>query len=143
MRKTFEFRPESRRGRKPEGTSAAGRFIAYLSIAQSLYYAITSLWSLLSVGTFQRITGPKTDVWLVKTVGVLVGAIGLALGVAGLRREKTPEIGLLGAASAAGLAGIDAYYAGRRRISAVYLLDAVAEVVLLALWLYALVREMR
>ena len=76
-------------------------------------------------------------------VGVLVGAIGVALGVAGFRREKTPEIALLGAASAAGLAGIDAYYAGRRRISAVYLLDAVAELVLLALWLYVLGRGKR
>ena len=143
MRKTFEFQPEIRRGRKPEGTSAASPFFAYLSMAQGLYYVTTSLWSLLSVGTFQRVTGPKTDVWLVKTVGVLVGAIGLALGVAGFRREKTPEIGLLGAASAAGLAGIDAYYAGRRRISAVYLLDAVAELVLLALWLYVLGRGKR
>jgi hypothetical protein len=143
VRRTFEFRPENRRGRKPEESGAAGPFFAYLSMAQGLYYATTSLWSLLSVGTFQRVTGPKTDVWLVKTVGVLVGAIGLALVVAGFRRAHTPEIGLLGAASAAGLAGIDAYYAGRRRISAVYLLDALAELILLALWIYALIRKKR
>jgi hypothetical protein len=143
VRRTFEFRPENRRGRKPDRSGAAGPFFAYLSMAQGLYYATTALWSLLSVGTFQRVTGPKTDVWLVKTVGVLVGAIGGALVVAGFRRAHTPEIGLLGAASAAGLAGIDAYYAGRRRISAVYLLDALAELILLTLWLYALMREKR
>jgi hypothetical protein len=33
---------------------------------------MTGLWPLVSIGTFQQVTGPKTDLWLVKTVGVLI-----------------------------------------------------------------------
>ncbi|MDP8951128.1 MAG: hypothetical protein M3N18_02625 [Actinomycetota bacterium] len=133
-------RPAKQRG--AEGSGATGLF-AYLSVAQGLYYVATALWSLFSIGTFQKVTGPKTDIWLVKTVGVLVAAIGGALGVAGYRRMETPEIVLLGAGSAAGLAGIDAYYAGKRRISAVYGLDALAELVFLGCWIYVLARGKR
>src|SRR3712207_8811708 len=42
--------------------------------------------------SFQAVTGPKTDLWLVKTVGVLVIAIGSVLCSAGLRRQAAPEI---------------------------------------------------
>ena len=116
---------------------------ACVALAQGLYYLATALWSLFSVGTFQKVTGPKTDVWLVKTVGVLVAAIGGALSLAAFRRTQTPEIGLLGAGSAGGLAGIDTYYAAKGRISAVYGLDALAELVFLGCWIYVLVRGKR
>lgn len=137
MNRTFVARRPSRRGGKIGRAGNRGPF-TYLSLAQCLYYVATALWSLFSVGTFQKVTGPKTDVWLVKTVGVLVAAIGGSLGVAGLRRAQTPEMGLLGAGSAAGLAGIDIYYAARGRIPAVYLLDALAELVFLGCWIYSL-----
>ena len=125
-----------------EGSATTGLF-AYLSMAQGFYYVVTALWSLFSVDTFQKVTGPKTDVWLVKTVGVLVAAIGGALGVAGYRRTQTPEIGVLGAGSASGLVGIDGYYVAKGRVSAVYGLDALAELVFLAGWIYVLVRGKR
>ena len=143
VKRTFIARPASRRGGGGSERANAKSLFAHVSLAQGLYYAATALWSLFSVGTFQQVTGPKTDVWLVKTVGVLVAAIGGALAVAGLRRTETQEIGLLGAGSAAGLAGIDAYYAGRRRISAVYGLDALAELAFLGCWIYVLVRGKR
>jgi len=44
---------------------------------------VIGIWSLVSIGSFQKVTGPKTDVWLVKTVGVLVIGVGAALGLAG------------------------------------------------------------
>jgi hypothetical protein len=127
-------------GRGPGGSGGTG-FFAYLSLAQGIYYVASALWALLGVGTFQKVTGPKTDVWLVKTVGVLVAAIGGALGLAGFRRRETLEIGLLGAGSASGLAGIDTYYVARGRISPVYGLDAVAEIVFLCGWIYVLVHR--
>ena len=143
MDRTFVARLANRYGGGGSGGSGATGLFVYLSLAQGLYYVATALWSLFSVGTFQKVTGPKTDVWLVKTVGVLVAAIGGALVVAGVRRAQTPEIWLLGAGSAAGLAGIDAYYAARRRISAVYGLDALAELVFLGCWIYVLARGKR
>jgi len=83
--------------------------------------------------TFEAVTGPKTDRWLVKTVGVLVTAVGAALLLASRRRVQD-EIALLGAGSAAGLAAIDIVYALRGRISKVYLLDALCEVAITAVW---------
>jgi hypothetical protein len=84
--------------------------------------------------SFEAVTGPKVDRWLVKTVGALVAVIGCALALASRRRQLTPEIVLVAAGSAAALAAIDTVYVAKRRISPVYLLDAVAEIVLVAGW---------
>ena len=109
---------------------------AWLALAQGGYYAATGLWALVDIRLFQKVTGPKTDLWLVKTVGVLVMVIGAVLGVAGLRRRPTPEVALLAAGNAAGLTAIDIVYVARRRISPIYLLDALAELALIAAWAF-------
>ncbi|HEX7124953.1 MAG TPA: hypothetical protein VF406_04150 [Thermodesulfobacteriota bacterium] len=108
--------------------------MASLATWQGVYYAATGLWPLVSRRTFEAVTGPKTDWWLVQTVGVLVGAIGGTLLLAGRRGAERPEVAFLGAASAAGLAAIDVVHAARGRISPVYLLDAAAEAALVAAW---------
>ena len=105
--------------------------IAPMALAQGLYYLSTGLWSVVSLSTFQKVTGPKTDRWLVQANGLQLAVAGAVLTVAGLRRSNGPEIPLLGAGSAAGQGGIDLFYAGvRRRISRVYLIDALVEAVL-------------
>jgi hypothetical protein len=98
---------------------------------------ITGLWPLVDIESFEKVTGPKTDDWLVKTVAVLVTVIGAVLGVAGLRRMVTPEVMMLGTGSAAGLAEIDVVYVSRRCIPPIYLLDALAECILIGSWLLA------
>jgi hypothetical protein len=105
-----------------------------VSLAQGLYYAATGLWPLVSMKTFERVTGPKRDDWLVKTVGLLIAAVGLTLVRAGQRARVHEEIRFLAALTAAALAAVDVTYVARRRISPVYLLDAVPEVLLLAWW---------
>ena len=107
------------------------RYVAY---AQAAFYIVTGIWSLVGIRSFQKITGPKVDIWLVKTVGALVTVIGGALGLAGYRNRLTPEVTLLAAGSAAGLATIDIVYVAQKRIRPVYLLDAAAEAGLIALW---------
>src|SRR4051812_33045349 len=87
------------------------------AIGQALFYAATGVWSLLGIRSFQKVTGPKTDVWLVKTVGALVTVIGGVLGLAGIRKEQSLETPILGAGSAAALAAIDIVYVARKRIS--------------------------
>jgi hypothetical protein len=77
--------------------------------------------------TFERVTGPKADFWLAQTVGVLVTGIGGVLLLGEKRGRLTPEIELLGAASAAGLGLVDLVFALRGRISKVYLADAAAD----------------
>jgi hypothetical protein len=99
-----------------------------LLFAQGAYFAATGIWSIVDAESFQKVTGPKTDVWLVKTVGVLVTCIGGVLMAAARRRRVTPEISALAISSAVGLTVVDVVYTLKKRISPIYLLDAAAEV---------------
>ena len=101
---------------------------------QGGYYLATGIWPLVSMRSFEAITGPKTDKWLVKTVGVLVSVIGATLWVGATQRQIRPELKLLATCSAAGLAAIDIVYVAQRRISPIYLLDAALEAAIVASW---------
>jgi hypothetical protein len=101
-------------------------------LIQSGYYLFTGIWPLLSMRTFEMITGPKQDKWLVKTVGVLVSVIGVVLGLAALRPKPPFEIRTLAVGSALGLTIIDIVYVARGRIARIYLLDAALELILIA-----------
>ena len=105
-----------------------------LARLQAILYTATGIWPILNMRSFEAVTGPKVDRWLVKTVGALVAVIGAALALASRRRQLAPEIVLVAAGSAAALATIDTVYVAKRRISPVYLLDAVAEIALVAGW---------
>ena len=115
----------------------SGELLGYVARAQAAYYVLTGVWALVSIGTFQKVTGPKTDLWLVKTVGVLVAVVGAVLDMAARRKGITPEIALLAVGSAAGLTAIDVVYVAKGRISPVYLLDAAAELGLIGAWTLA------
>ena len=113
------------------------------ALGQGVFYLATGVWPLLHMGSFEAVTGPKTDDWLVRTVGVLVAVVGAVLVQAGRRGRVTAEIALLGAGSALGLAAIDVVYSLSGVISSIYLLDAVVELGLAALWLIAASRGAR
>lgn len=113
-------------GRRSAGT---------LPLAQGAYFLLTGVWPLVDMRSFEAVTGPKVDRWLVRTVGVLVAAIGGALVAASRRRRVPAEVAGLAVASAVGLAAIDAVYVARGRIARIYLLDAAAEAALVAAWL--------
>lgn len=102
--------------------------------AQGLYYLVTGLWPVVSPGTFQLITGRKRDVWLVKTVGLLLAGIGGVLLLNVRRAAVEPEIPALGSATAAILAGVDMVYYRKGILRWVYLVDALAEVGIIAAW---------
>ncbi len=108
-----------------------------LSLVHGVFYALTGFWPIVSIKTFQLVTGPKQDLWLVKTAGALITVVGGVLILAGMRRRVTPEILMLGVGSAVSLTAIDLVYYRRRVLSPVYLLDAVAELGLASGWLLA------
>jgi hypothetical protein len=129
---------------RPKGANVRAKrqeLISAVALGQAAYYVVTGVWPLVSINTFQKVTGPKTDTWLVKTAGVLITSIGSVLAVAGLRKTDGPEIPLLAVSSAAGLTGIDVIYVAKGRISPVYLLDALAEVMLIVAWGFAWVKR--
>lgn len=104
-------------------------------LIQAIYYIPSGIWAVAHIRSFQWLTGPKTDLWLVKTVGLLVTAVGLAIGLAGRRKRITPEIALVGIGSAASLTAIDLTYTARRRISPIYLGDALMNLLIIAGWI--------
>ena len=87
------------------------------------------------MASFEAVTGPKVDDWLVKMVGLLVMVIGGTLYLAAQRRNHTPEILGLAIASALAFTSIDVWYAFTGRISPIYLADAVVEIGIVALLL--------
>ncbi|MDN3512638.1 MAG: hypothetical protein QY310_15620 [Candidatus Jettenia sp. CY-1] len=116
-------------------------FMVYLSLVQGVYYLITGVWPLISMRTFQMVTGPKTDHWLVNTVGVLILVIGIVLIFARVRQNITYEILMLALGSAVGLTAIDSIYVMKKRIAPIYLLDALVQIPIIGSWIYILVHS--
>jgi len=131
--------------RKSALAGVEGRLVTTrtLAILQGSYYAATGVWPLLSMRTFEAVTGPKTDRWLVNTVGLLVGTVGAALLVAGARRGPSPDLAGVAVGSALALGAVDTYYSLIGRISKIYLLDAAAEAALVGAWCAAEETEAR
>jgi hypothetical protein len=85
----------------------------YVALVRGLYYFLNGLWPLVSIETFQRVTGPKADLWLVRIVGVLLAVVGAASILASMRGEVRPSVTFLAVASAAGLPGVDVIYVSK------------------------------
>ena len=117
------------------------RALVRLARLQGVYFVATGVWPLVHLASFEAISGPKTDDWLVRTVGVLVLAIGLVLLVGALRLRVPFELALLAMASALGLAAMDVVYVTTDVIWDVYLLDALVEGALVLLWGWAFWRS--
>lgn len=100
---------------------------------QAVFYVLTGLWPLVSMRSFELVTGPKTDDWLVNMVGLLAATIGVVLWTGARAERPVGAVVLLGALSAASFAAIDVRYALPGQIRAIYLLDAVGEVALILL----------
>jgi len=111
------------------------RWAARLALTHGLFYFTTGVWPILHLPSFLWVTGPKTDLWLVQTVGAVLAAIGLALWKSGRSRAVTAEIKLLGGGVAAVLATCDIVFVMKDVILPIYLLDAAAEVALVTAWI--------
>lgn len=104
------------------------------ALSQGIFYVLTGMWPIVSIESFQLVTGPKHDLWLVKTVGAILSVIGTTLIIAGIRQEPMLSTAVLAIGSAVVLAGVDIIYFKKRIIAAIYLLDALTEFLLIAWW---------
>lgn len=118
---------------------------------QGLYFFVTGVWPLVSVGTFQAVTGKKTDHlvaefptqadhWMLYTISALILAIAVVILAAAWRRRVSFDIALLGVASAAALTIIDVVYVARGTIRPIYLADAAVELLIIAAWMWVLLK---
>src|SRR5262245_56602014 len=100
---------------------------------QASFCGLTGLWPLVHFDSVELVTGPKTDDWLVRMVGLLVVLIGVTLAVS-VKRGATQrlEIFVLAAGATLAFSFIDIWYAVSGRISRIYLADAALELGLLA-----------
>jgi hypothetical protein len=105
----------------------ATKVLRILIICEGVYYAVTGIWPLVSMSTFERVTGSKTDDWLVQTVGSLALLIGCSL-LFGLRRSAvSAETRFLAIGGAVVFALVDVVFTLGGRISKIYLADAVIQ----------------
>lgn len=111
------------------------KFLFWLCMGHALYYMITGVWPIVHIESFIWVSGPKYDIWLVKTAGILILVVGGVILSAGISRRITFEIFLLSIGCAIGLTVIDVYYVAVDRIWKIYLLDAAGEVLLIIAWL--------
>jgi hypothetical protein len=111
------------------------KLLQKVALTQGVFYVASGVWPLVDIDSFQAVTGPKADLWLVRTVGVLVVVIGSVLITAARRSKIGVEVVALAVGSALGLAGIDIVYVLSRTISPIYLADAVVELGLVTAWM--------
>jgi hypothetical protein len=88
--------------------------------------------------TFLMVTGPKTDLWLVRTVGLLLAVIGALLLYAQMTGDIHPPVIALAMGSVLSLTLVEIVHVTKRVISPIYLGDAAVEIVLLIGWSIAL-----
>lgn len=106
-----------------------------LFLLQGGFYLVAGLWPWAHMRSFIAITGPKTDLWLVQTVGILIAVSGAAFLRAGLLRERNRSLAWLAAGQAVALALVDLLFATRNVISKIYLADAGVELLLFGAWM--------
>ncbi len=108
-----------------------------LARAHGAFNVAGGLWPLLHLRSFEAVTGPKADRWLVRTVAGLM----VANGVAQWRTEPSSDgraaARRIGLGTASVLAAVDVAYAIPHRISRMYLVDAALE----AGWALAWIRS--
>jgi len=113
----------------------------WLAIMQGSYYVVTGMWAVVHRPSFEAVTGPKTDYWLVVMVGLLAAVIGGTLLYAAGFSAAQPVLFVLAAASATAFAVVDIVFVLNGTIRAVYLLDSAPEIVFFVLWLWLALRQ--
>lgn len=111
-------------------------------ILQGMYIFVTALWALVDIKSFMIITGPKTDIWLVKTVAVLLISISMFFLMSSAKSEDL-RVCFTAFVLSFGLAYIDFFYSLNKTIRWVYALDGIIEILFGLLWLYFLFSALR
>jgi hypothetical protein len=103
-----------------------------LAGAQAGYYVATGVWPLVHRRSFERVTGPKRDFWLVRLVGALAAIAGVTMAIAVARGHRTREAQALAAGSAVAFGAADVWAA--RNQSRMYLADLAPQALLTPAW---------
>jgi hypothetical protein len=115
-------------------SQGASQGLKRLAYGQGIYFLIMGLWPILDIQSFLWITGPKSDLWLVRTLGLLIAAVGFALVRAARENQLIHAICIFGSLTAFALAVSDLFYVALGSISRIYLWDAGIQIGLVLMW---------
>lgn len=101
---------------------------------QGSYYVLTGLWPIAHMPSFLLVTGPKTDLWLVQAVGLLMIVSGATLLHVAYTNRFPAAVVILASGNALALALIDLIFVANQQISSIYLLDAIVETGFACAW---------
>ncbi|SFN41891.1 hypothetical protein SAMN05421594_2707 [Chryseobacterium oleae] len=107
---------------------------------QLLYYFLTALWPLIHIESFLTVTGKKTDIWLVKTVGIILLPYCLLLIYLTFSSKKNFVMVLTLMLGCLGLLFVDLYYYFRNIIKWVYLIDGFFQLLFFTYWTFYIAR---
>lgn len=106
---------------------------------QGAWYLLTGAWALVHRPSFEAVTGPKREYWLVQATAGLTMAIGAVLLLPATEPMAERRTRLLSLLSAAAFGGVELRHGLPGRIRPIYLADAAVE----ALFAAAAVRKRR
>ena len=108
-----------------------------LARAQGLFNVTGGAWPIVSLRSFEFVYGKKRDVYLQKTVGGLLLAVGYVQLTRGDSDDHVAASRRLGLATAATLLAIDLIYIPKGEMRKTYLQDAATEIGWIVGWLRA------
>ena len=112
------------------------RKVKPIPLIQGLFYLLTAVWPLIHLESFLWVTGDKTDLWLVKTVAVLLIPYSFLFLWFACNDIQIQIVHMVAVACCVLLAFIEIYYYANGTIKWVYLADAVLELVFACWWVY-------
>lgn len=119
------------------------KYLILLLWIQGGYFFITGVWPLVHIYSFMVISGPKNDIWLVRTVGLLITSISLGLLSSAILKKVDVPVIIIAFGSALSLLFVDLFYVYKNVIAKTYLGDAFVEVLILISWLIIFLRLKR
>jgi hypothetical protein len=113
----------------------ANRFLYTAVLIPGIYIFLTAVWGLVEISSFMVVTGPKTDIWLVRTVSICLLPYSFICFFIYYNPKKLSKLLLLCMITMGiGLIYIDIYYYELKVIKWVYLIDAFFQVFFLMIW---------
>jgi hypothetical protein len=111
------------------------KLVRFWGWSHAIYIFITAVWPIIDIESFMMVTGPKTDIWLVKTVGALLIPVSITMMVNLVAVNNKWPLITLAAGTAIAFICVDCYYALNDVISDIYLADAAVEFIFLIGWM--------
>lgn len=118
--------------------STAPKLPIFAALAQGFFCIVIGLWAVVDFSAFVNVTAQKPDQWLVTLAGLLLASIGASMIISAFRRDIAFEVFFIGLAAALSLAATDIFFVIKGVLPLRFLLDAVAELLFVTLWIFAI-----